>query len=105
MHLVIEEAGDIFHKAGAKLFQGSQHFEFHGEHDEDHAAMGLRVLKRESSEPVENLVATLNQGWAMMNLLCERMAEMAQGRTIAPKPPTAMHAVGQAPQIRIGNGD
>jgi hypothetical protein len=84
MHLVIEEAGDIFFKAGVVVFPDSKHFQFHGNHDEDHASMGMQLLKRQSQEPVERMIATLNQGWEMMNLLCNRMAELAIARANTP---------------------
>ena len=77
MHLVIEEAGDVFHRYGARVFPDAKHFEVHGVLDDDHAEMGLEVLRQHSPEPVEHMVRVLEQGWAMMNILCNRMADVA----------------------------
>lgn len=77
MHMVIEEAGDIFHKKAAEVFPGSQHFTNHANHDQNHASMGLEVLKEHSRESVEQMIGVLNHAWAIMNLLCNRIAELA----------------------------
>ena len=76
MHLVIEEAGNIFHGEGAKAFPGSEHFEQHGIHDDDHAEMGWKVLGSQHNAQ-EDMQSILLNGWKMMNLLCNRMAEVA----------------------------
>jgi hypothetical protein len=47
--------------------------------------MGMRILKERATEPVEQLIDTLNQGWAMMNMLCTRMAELAISRAHTPE--------------------
>jgi len=91
MHMVIEEAGDIFFKTIAPVFPDSQHFKVHSVADEGHAEIGLQILKKQSREHITHMTTTLNKGWAVMNLLCARMAELAianagcQNR----RPPTA----------------
>jgi len=81
MHLVIEEAGDVFHKHAAPVFPKARHFEFHCAHDEDHAEMGLQALKQHSPESVAHMLEVLDHGWAMMDALCNRMADLAVGGT------------------------
>jgi hypothetical protein len=76
MHMVIETAGDIFHKRAAEIFPGSRHFACHTNQDQDHASMGLEVLREHSREPVEKMACALKQAWEMMNLLCKRIAEL-----------------------------
>jgi quercetin dioxygenase-like cupin family protein len=77
MHMVIEEAGDIFHKIAVQVYPSSEHFVNHAAHDQSHASMGVKLLENHSKEPIEHLILVLNQGWAIMNLLCNRMAELA----------------------------
>jgi len=102
MHLVIEEAGDVFHKFGAQVFPNTRHFDFHGNHDEDHADMGLQILKQRSLESIEHMIEVLNQGWAMMNLLCNRMAEVAIANAHSPTPPQGMKREAQPLEPKTG---
>lgn len=77
MHLIIEASGEVFHKKASAIFSDMLHFQEHGDDDGDHAAYGVALLKKASAAEVNDLLGPLDEGWQMMTLLCDRMAEMA----------------------------
>ncbi|WP_051023292.1 cupin domain-containing protein [Nocardia pneumoniae] len=77
-HLVLEGSGLIFHVAGLSSFPDSRYFQLHDGADAEHLEMGYRALaEREDWTPAE-VGTMLRQGWQMMGLLCDRIAENAR---------------------------
>jgi quercetin dioxygenase-like cupin family protein len=79
VHFVLEGSGEIFHKEAMPLFPDSKHFALHGSVDEDHFKMGIELLKKQADLDVDRLSKVLRKGWAMMELLSDRIAEVAAG--------------------------
>jgi quercetin dioxygenase-like cupin family protein len=77
MHLVLEASGEIFHEQASAAFGDMPHFREHGEDDGDHAAYGVDLLRRAPAASLPGLETTLETGWDMMILLCDRMAQLA----------------------------
>jgi quercetin dioxygenase-like cupin family protein len=78
MHLVLESSGEVFHAAAAPVFGHMDHFREHGEDDGAHAEYGVQLLKSASTSQLEGLDRILENGWKMMTVLCNRMADMAR---------------------------
>lgn len=78
MHFVVEGSGDVFHKEALRLFGKASHFTTHVELDEDHFAIGCRILASSGNFDIERLRLVLKQGWEMFYLLASRFAYYAQ---------------------------
>jgi quercetin dioxygenase-like cupin family protein len=77
-HLVLEGSGLVFHQAAGKSFPGSAYFSEHSENDVEHLDMGYRALAGRTDWSVDQVFEILRQGWAMMTLLCDRIADRAR---------------------------
>lgn len=77
MHFVLEGSASIFHTQALKQFPDSPHFEVHSDLDEDHFQLGVDALKNAKQIDFSLLSQTLTHGWAMLNTLCARMAELS----------------------------
>jgi quercetin dioxygenase-like cupin family protein len=77
-HLVLEGSGMIFHQAAYPVLGDGQYFTIHAEGDEEHLEMGYRALAERSDWTVEEIKPVLREGWTMMTLLCDRIAECAK---------------------------
>jgi hypothetical protein len=77
MHLVIESSAEIFFLKSAYVFPDMPHFSGHAEDDGGHIAMGLGLLSAATAQEVAPLRELHDQGWRMITLLCDRMAEVA----------------------------
>jgi hypothetical protein len=86
-HLVLEGSGMVFHQAGKTAYHDSDYFAVHDEADEEHLEMGYRLLQERTDWQVHEVVRTLDQGWEMITLLCDRVArQVATERGLAPEP-------------------
>lgn len=79
MHLVIEASGEIFHAAAANVFRDMNHFQEHGEDDGHHVDIGLTLLRTSNTVPTVDAITALSRAWAVMLMLCDRMATIAIG--------------------------
>jgi mannose-6-phosphate isomerase-like protein (cupin superfamily) len=77
MHFVLEGSASIFHTQALKLFPKAHHFEVHSDLDEDHFQLGVDAIKKATKVDISSLRQILRQGWAMLNALCTRIAELA----------------------------
>lgn len=77
MHVVLEGSGEIWHREATRVFADMPHFQEHGEHDGDHVTMGMDLLKDASTSEIQELRVILDEGWKMITLLCDRIAEIA----------------------------
>ncbi|MEV5651912.1 cupin domain-containing protein [Nocardia sp. NPDC052254] len=77
-HLVLEGSGMVFHAAGVHAFTSSRYFQLHDGADAEHLEMGYRALAEDRDWSVETVRSALGQGWQMMELLSDRIADRAQ---------------------------
>jgi hypothetical protein len=82
-HLALEGSGMIFHAAGVHAFASSEYFRLHDGADAEHLEMGYRELSERRDWTVEQVSAALRQGWQMMELLCDRIADRARSAALA----------------------
>jgi len=78
VHFVLEASGEIFHTEAAKIFPHIEHFQEHGIDDNKHFEMGCSLLKQTIGLDFNNFEKILQQGWRMMEILCNRMAYIAK---------------------------
>lgn len=78
MHLVLEESSRVFHSSARDAFADMDHFRLHEEADEDHTEAGFQLLERNGPLDLSVLAPALDTGWRMMQLICDRMSELAQ---------------------------
>ena len=77
VHLVLEASANIFFQAAHKVmmtYSETNYFEIHAKLDEEHEKMGRDLLKGLSSEKYKRLLEIQEQGWNMLNSVCERIA-------------------------------
>lgn len=77
IHFVLEGSSLVFSNAFKDYFEDSQYFSIHSVADEDHFQMGVDFLEKENDVNYEILHEVLDKAWAMITLLCDRMAELA----------------------------
>jgi hypothetical protein len=90
MHLVLEASADIFFCEADKVmkkYSETDYFSIHAELDEQHAAMGERLLSKLSEAEYIRLGETLEMGWMMLTVACNRIATLAQDRDEPDLPP------------------
>jgi quercetin dioxygenase-like cupin family protein len=74
-HLVLEGSGMVFHAAALPAFGDGEYFRLHDGADAEHLDMGYRALATRRDWSVEEVLAILRDGWQMMTLLSDRVAE------------------------------
>lgn len=82
IHLVLESAGSIFHEMAAPRmasFEKTDYFAHHSEADKAHADMPIEELEGQEQATYNRLMHIQRQGWDMLNTLCARMVEVANG--------------------------
>jgi len=80
VHFVLEGSANTFHHVAHPImqsFQETKHFEVHSIEDDNHMNMGLELLTNLYHATYNRLVQVLKESWAMMNALCDRMAELS----------------------------
>jgi quercetin dioxygenase-like cupin family protein len=82
VHFVLEGSGQIFHDTARACFGEVDHFVEHGVFDHEHFEMAVRVLRDEPDLDLPRLSEALRQGWAIMELLSARIAEVAVGDVV-----------------------
>jgi len=80
-HLVLEGSGLVFHSAALPAFPESRYFELHDGADAEHLDMGYRALVDRRDWTPAQVGDMLRQGWQMIGLLCERIADLARQAT------------------------
>ena len=80
VHLVLEASAHLFfieaHKIMAKYTE-TDYFKIHAEVDEDHENMGINLLEGLREIDYKNLVEIQQQGWDVLNSVCDRIAELS----------------------------
>ncbi len=80
MHLIMEGASTRFHTAATDLFAEGKFFEMHSTLDEDHFAMGVRLLENSKEVDAAHLITVLHHGWSVFNVIAAQMAHYATGQ-------------------------
>ncbi|WP_447744572.1 cupin domain-containing protein [Pseudomonas nicosulfuronedens] len=78
VHLVLESAGDEYHRLASESLPATdsqEYFETHAELDDGHARLGNKLLTGLSQEKYEELIAVSVKGWRMLEAVLERIAD------------------------------
>lgn len=75
MHLVIESTGDYYHKVASNLskFLHSDYYSVHNEHDEQHVAMGINLLRGYPPFVYDRIKQLIDQSWLQMITMVDRV--------------------------------
>ena len=65
----------VFHAAALPAFVDGEYFRLHDGADAEHLDMGYRALATRRDWSVDEVLAILRDGWQMVTLLSDRMAE------------------------------
>lgn len=79
VHFVIERCADILLSAAQTVFPGVDYFSIHAQLDADHFRLGYDLLKSFPGLDVAELRGALTEGWQMMNMICQRINDIAEG--------------------------
>lgn len=79
VHFVIERCADILLTAAQRIFPDSDYFATHAEVDAEHFKLGYSLLKGLPGLDLVPLRGALTEGWQMMNLICQRISDIAAG--------------------------
>lgn len=80
IHLVIEHTSHHYHTLARPMlakFVNDDYFAVH-EADDDHAQMGIDLLKGESALTYQRLVPVIDKAWDMMNAMLDRVAYLTE---------------------------
>ncbi|WP_437999786.1 hypothetical protein WMF26_07630 [Sorangium sp. So ce185] len=78
IHFVIERCADILLSAAQQIFPDSDYFATHAEVDAEHFRLGYELLKSLPGLDIAPLRGALIEGWQMMNLICQRISDIAE---------------------------
>ncbi|WP_063751964.1 hypothetical protein [Sorangium cellulosum] len=78
IHFVIERCADILLSAAQQVFPDSDYFATHAEVDAEHFRLGYELLKSLPGLDIAPLRGALIEGWQMMNLICQRISDIAE---------------------------
>lgn len=81
VHQVLEESANIFFvKANEVMlrYKETEYFKIHAEVDDEHAAMGISLLQDLTSSQYLNLAIIQQQGWDVLNIVCNRITELTR---------------------------
>ncbi len=82
VHLVLEESANIFFVKANEImlkYKETDYFKIHAEVDDAHAAMGISLLHDLTKLQYKNLAIVQQQGWDVLNVVCNRIAELTSG--------------------------
>jgi mannose-6-phosphate isomerase-like protein (cupin superfamily) len=81
VHLVLETAGEHFHKLATPVFaddECAEYFEMHAEADERHHAMAHRLLEGHNPGTYRRLAGVVDDVWNMFTAMSKRIAELVE---------------------------
>jgi hypothetical protein len=79
VHLVLEASANVFFHKAHKIMQQygeTDYFKIHSELDEEHEHMGKELLTSLSPEKYQRLFEIQQQGWDVLNAVCDRIAQL-----------------------------
>jgi len=69
----------VFHEAALPAFGDGEYFRLHDGAEAEHVDMGYRALATRRDWSVDEVLAILCEGWQMMTLLSDRVAQCGLG--------------------------
>ncbi|WP_437836784.1 hypothetical protein [Sorangium sp. So ce1153] len=99
VHFVIERCADVLLTAAQALFPGSNYFSTHAQVDADHFKLGYELLKSFPGLDVASLRGALTEGWQMMNMICQRINDIAEGSGAALDLPPSYGPTGDSQRV------
>jgi hypothetical protein len=82
VHLVLESSACVFFKAAHKVMtqhSETNYFETHADADEEHERMATNMLSSIPASKIKRLFLIQEQGWSMLNTVCDRIANIVLG--------------------------
>ncbi|KYF61493.1 hypothetical protein BE11_24455 [Sorangium cellulosum] len=98
VHFVIERCADILLTAAQAVFPDVDYFAIHAQLDADHFRLGYELLKSFPGLDIAPLRGALTEGWQMMNMICQRINDIAEGSDAALDLPAACDLAGDSPR-------
>lgn len=81
IHLVLEASANVFFVEAHKImtaYAETNYFKVHAAVDDHHEAMGIQLLEGLREIDYQHLVNVQQQGWEMINTVCNRMVELVK---------------------------
>ncbi len=81
IHLVIENASIVYHTRAMPVlakFVNKEYFDVHVEADDEHAAMGIALLRNECPSTYKRLTEIVGEAWDMIGAMTDRLVELTQ---------------------------
>jgi len=81
IHLVIENASAAYHRAARPVlgkYVNNHYFDVHIDGDAEHAAMGERLLGRETPQTYARLKSVVDEAWNMIGAMTDRVVELTR---------------------------
>jgi quercetin dioxygenase-like cupin family protein len=81
IHLVIENASAVYHARAMPVLSryiSQEYFDVHVEADDVHAAMGIELLRSESSATYARLQQIVGEAWDMIGAMTDRLVELTR---------------------------
>lgn len=81
IHLVIENASAVYHARAMPVLSryiSQEYFDVHVEADDVHAAMGVELLRNESSATYARLQRVVGEAWDMIGAMTDRLVELTR---------------------------
>ncbi|WP_437690678.1 hypothetical protein [Sorangium sp. So ce176] len=97
VHFVIERCADILLTAAQAVFPDVDYFAIHAQVDADHFRLGHELLKSFPGLDIAPLRGALTEGWQMMNMICQRINDIAEGSGAAMDLPAACDLAADSP--------
>jgi quercetin dioxygenase-like cupin family protein len=84
IHLVIENASAVYHARAMPVlskYVNKEYFDVHVEADDEHAAMGVELLRHESPRVYARLQQIIGEAWDMVGAMTDRLVELTRAPT------------------------
>jgi mannose-6-phosphate isomerase-like protein (cupin superfamily) len=81
IHLVIENASSVYHTRAMPVLSkyiSQEYFDVHVEADDEHAAMGVELLRNESPQTYARLRQVVGEAWDMIGAMTDRLVELTR---------------------------
>lgn len=82
IHLVLESSACVFFQIAHQImtqYSETNYFATHAEADEEHERMATDILSNIPPSKIERLLLVQEQGWGMLNTVCDRIAGIVSG--------------------------
>jgi hypothetical protein len=82
VHLVLETSTSIFFQAAHRVMQAyseTEYFTVHAIANDEQDHIGVELLGNLSTDRYQDMIELQQQGWRILNMVCERMADIILG--------------------------